>query len=269
MKKNNVMGRLICIFICFSISIVGCISKEKMKRISVGEYDMEGEFINDSIPNGLIKYYLPKTNILVASKEFVNGILNGKSTNYHESRVIQIVNFKFGSENGFGYIFDSSNSFLIQKSYYLMGKRIGPSYSYDSIGNLMSFEFKNFENEVLFSVDCNSIAGKCYSDDLEKLENLNVNESIFNNERRLRVFLYLIYPPKNEVSYQFKYFDKFEKVLDSISIPKREAQIYWEQYLSYPTDGQKLALVVNRYDSVIKKSQTMITYIEKYGNGSN
>lgn len=262
--KGSQFQELFKILLFIPLLILFSCNAEKSKRIKAGEFDMEGSFIKGVIPDGVIKYYLPNTNNLVGSKEFVNGVVNGKSVNYYNSKIIQVVNYKNGVESGFSEIYDSSGSNLRQRDFYYYGRKIGPSYGFDEERKLLFFDFKNFENKVLYSVEYNSVDRQYYSDDFEKLENLNVSESIVNNQKKLRVFFYLIYPPKAIVTYKICYMDKSENIIDSIKVSKTASDFYWEDYIDYPKADQTLALVITKYDSTSRKNQVMINYIESY-----
>jgi len=246
---------------CLIIFFVSC-NGNKTTRLKVGEFEMEGKFSNDSIPTGLVKYYKKNTDNLIATREFNNGILNGESINYYGKKVIQTINYKDGLELGFKKNFDSSSGSLINSEFFYYGKSVGPAYEFSQSGTLLNFDFRNFENETLYSVEHDSLSNKYVSDAAEKLVNLNVDEAWVNNEKKLRIFFYNIFPPKANVTYRICYFDEANNVIDSIKLPIRSEEFFWEQYVDYAKKNQKLAFIVTRYDSTTKQSQSIVTNIK-------
>jgi hypothetical protein len=246
---------------CIIIFFISC-NDNKITRIKAGEFEMEGKFLDDSIPTGLIKYYKQNNNNLIATREFNNGTLNGASINYYGKKIIQIINYKDGLEFGFKKVFDSISGSLINSEFFYYGKKIGPTYEYSQSGTLLNFDFRNFENETLYSVEYDSLSNQYISDKAEKLVNLNVDEAWVNNEKKLRIFFYNIFPPKASVNYKICYFDETNNIIDSIKTPKRIEEFFWEKYIDYAKNNQKLAFIVTRYDSTTNKSQSIINYIK-------
>lgn len=247
--------------------MIGC-NTESPKKIRAGNFEMEGIFLDDSIPDGIIKYYELSTGNLIGSKEFIKGVLNGKANNYYNSQIIQTINYKNGIESGFAELFDSSKGYLKRKDFYYYGRKVGPSFIFDNKGSLLSYDFTSFENKVVYSVERDSISEHYYSDPIESLETISVNEAIFNGEKRLRVFFYLIYPPKTRVDYEVVYLDKVENKIDSLLIPNAASNFYWEGYLKYPAMDQKAAIQIRRYDSLSNKNQIMLTFLESFQSSS-
>lgn len=256
--------RLFNITVYFILLILSSCNTDVPKRIKAGNFEMEGIFLHDSIPDGIIKYYELKTDNLVGSKEFNKGVANGKAINYHNSKIIQTVNYKNGIESGFAELFDSSKGYLKQRDFYYYGRKVGPSFVFDDKGSLLSYYFTNFENKVMYSVELDSMFGKYYSDPIESLESISVDEAIFNGEKRLRVFFYLVNPPKARVDYEIVYLDKAESKTDSLTIPNAASNFYWEGYLKYPLNDQKAAIQISRYDSLNNKSQVVLAFLENF-----
>ena len=256
------MGKFFSLLISISIILLGCKEKDQSKRIHAGEFDMEGLFIDGIVPDGPIKYYLPNSSEVVAIKEFSKGVLHGKSFNFHGSNLIQDVNYEHGVEVGFGRIYDSSTSALKQTVYYHYGRRMGPISSFDRFGKLLHYEFCNFEGDVVFSTELDSSGENYFSDDIDKLDVLSVSEILVNNKKKIQLFFYLIYPPFSNVNYSVCYLDEDDKVIRSIEASEKNEEIFWNGNLELPSKGQKLALVINKYDSLDQKTQTLITYLE-------
>jgi hypothetical protein len=239
----------------------GCNMKSN-KRIRSGLYDMEGSFLNSSTPNGQIKYYIAGTNDHVATRMFNQGVLEGRSINLYKGIIIYEVYFKSGKENGYGRIYDSLTGSLRSSEFYFYGKKIGPSYEYDRDETLLAYDFRNFQNEILFSVEYDSTTKSYLSNETDKLADIVVDEAMVDNKRKLRLFCYCIYPPKSNTEYKVCYFDANNNIIDSIKVPDRDDVFYWEEYLDYPDGDNKIAFVVKRYDSVLKKERRVVNYIK-------
>jgi hypothetical protein len=64
------------------------------------------------------------------------------------------------------------------------------------------------------------------------------------------------------VSYKICYIDEAGKVVDSIFAPNKPEDFFWQAYINYPKNNEKLAFVVTKYDSTTKRDQTILNYIE-------
>ena len=230
------------------------------KRITKGSFDLEGVFVKDSIPDGVIKYYKKNTNNLVATREFKNGLLNGPSINYHGEKKIQTLNYMDGLANGFSELYDSATGIITNREYYYNDRRIGPSFQYNLDGSLMNYQFDNFENKSLYQINYNTQEKKFISDDIDKLVNINISEDLVDNEEKLKIFFYTIYPPKQTVVYKLIYYDAYENAIDSVDI-QNSGRIFWEGFLSLPSNDQKLAFVISRFDSIGMRNQASINYL--------
>jgi hypothetical protein len=234
----------------------------KIRRIKFGEFDMEGKFSKDSIPDGIIKYYVTGTNELVATRSFDKGSLNGPSINYFGKNIIQTVDYKNGIEFGFKRNFDSSSGFIKNAEFSYYGKEIGPAFEYMPSGEVLNFDFRSFENEPLYSVEYDSASKQYLSDKTDRLVNIHVAQSLVNNEKKLKFFFYNILPPKSKVTYKIYYMDQSNNIVDSVQTPTKLEDFFWEGYVDYPGNSKRLAFIVSKYDSVTKSSQTIVNYIK-------
>jgi len=234
------------------------------KKVNKDGYDMVGSFTDDSLPNGIIKYYLPNTDTLVAMKAFNNGIAEGESVNYFRDKVIQTVRYRMGLEYGFNKIYDSTSGYLRQRNFSYFGRKVGPSYGYEPNGHLNFYDFYSLENELLFTVELDPQTNKYQSDDAEALCFVKLSEAYVNNNRKIHAFFYLIFPPLSRVEYKICYMDKKDLVTDSIIISHKDDEIFWDNYIDVPKAGLKVALVVSRFDSTTSKTRTIINYLEKF-----
>jgi antitoxin component YwqK of YwqJK toxin-antitoxin module len=236
-----------------------CKNADTHKKIRGDEFDRVGTFTDDSIPRGSIKYYTTGSDELVAIREFKEGVLNGPSINYHDGRIIQTLNFKNGLENGFANVYDTSKGFLKQQEFYFNGRQLGPSIQYDSLNSILSYEFRNFENHELFSFYLDS-RNNYVHDNYDKMISVNFNRVTKNNEKKLRLFTYLIYPPKTSVQYKIGYYNEKEQQVDSVILPKSD-DVFWEGFVDHPAPNKKPALVISIYDSLELKSHVFFNYL--------
>ena len=252
--------RKIEILLIFSLLFLGCSNRESIQIIKGEEFDREGVFINDSIPNGKIKFFLSESNVLAATREYDNGKLNGESINYYNGKIIQILYFENGYQIGLAHAFDSSTGILKQSANYYFDKQMGPNYNKENNGSLESYSFKSFDNKELFWLEYNENSKLIKYDHLEKLENFTLESVEINNQEKLRLFTYLIYPPKLRVSYKINYFNSEGVVVDSLFFNKNE--IFREEIIEYPNDNSNPAFIIDIFDSINKTEKTIITEIK-------
>lgn len=262
---NLIMHKLqsayvLLMFTLLLITAMGCKHGQGVQLIKGKEADREGVFLHDTIPTGLIKYYKPGTGELVGVRRFENGIEQGDAINYYMTRMIQKIHFTNGLQEGFDEVYDSTTGQITEKINYWHGKEIGPTYYYNSLGKIDSYEFRDFEGRIIFSASFDSASQDHPYDDFEKLYTATVHEVVQNNQSSLGIFTYLISPPHTRVNYKVSHFDHNDKEIDSFLIPSNQA-FFWEGYIKLNSDKDTPAVVITVWDSLQNKSKTYINYL--------
>ncbi|MFN0082451.1 MAG: toxin-antitoxin system YwqK family antitoxin [Ferruginibacter sp.] len=228
-------------------------------RISKGDFDLVGNFINDTIPNGLIKFY-DKYNKLAAIRNYKNGLPDGISINYFQNGFVNdSCNYLNGYQNGFNCIYDSLGN-LTKRTYYIYGKQIGPVYTYNSSNLITEYSFNNFENDILYYYSYDSNTKKEYFPNDKFLLKATTEEITSNGEDGINVFLYLIQPPHLKLNYKICHFNKMDKVVDSFNLPTNN--FYFEKFYKIPPDSLKIGILINKYDSTTKKEVVIIEQLK-------
>jgi hypothetical protein len=251
--------KLFNFFLCVVLGLAGCHPNE-VQRIKGEKFDMVGVFVKDKVPDGLIKYFKPNSDTLVSTSKYINGILNGNTVNYYRNKVVQVQLYMNGVKDGYTYIYDTTKNFLCEKDFYFKGRRIGPSYTLNEMGEVLSFDFTDFENKIVYKVSQDS-TGNYHAYKIEDLVTLNASEELDAPNDKIRVFFYLIYPPKATTTYKIAYFNKSDSIVKSINVSNRPIDLYFDELVDSPSQDQKLALVVSRYDSILQKQQSVVTYM--------
>jgi hypothetical protein len=235
-------------------------NNERQWRLLKGTtYDKEGFYINDTIPDGVINYYVPGSKDVVCKRTYTNGILNGIEISYHNRKPIQLYTYKNGVFEGDHFVFDSLTSKVIVRDYYTNGRLIGPITYYNSDGSLNSFSFKNYEHETLFSLDVDSAKKELIYDWPQKLADPKVSPVLIDNVSKHQVFIYLIRPPMIKVTYSFGRFDSHGNLFDSTLL---EGRVYWEGAFPDSDTLGRYGFSVRVYDSSINKEYRIINYLK-------
>ena len=250
-SKHIVLALTICHF------LLGCFGN-KEKTIHKGDFDLVGHFMNDTILNGAVKFY-DKSQKLVAIRTYSNDILNGYSTTYHSNgNTHDSVIFINNSEIGFNYIFDSLGH-LIYKANYFYGKQMGPVFTY-SANKIVEYSFNNFEGDILYFYSYDTATKKEYYPSDKFLIKAGTTEVSVNGKDGITIFLYIFTPPHLRLKYKICQLDFENKIVDSLIIP--QSKFYYETFYNKPGNNSKLAIVVNKYDSLTQKENVIMEYLK-------
>jgi|694.fasta_scaffold56833_4 hypothetical protein len=222
----------------------------KEKRIHIGDFDLVGNFVSDTVPNGTIKFY-DTLNKLVAIRNYTRGVLNGNSMGYYNNGNVHDSSFFiYDFKNGYDYLFDSLG-YLKYKANYFFGKQIGPVYTYDRLKNVIEYSFNNFEDDILYYYQYDTVIKKANYPDDKFLIKASTSEYIRDGQEGVKIFLYLFQPPHLKLSYKICHFNKANNVVDSFIVPMNN--FYFEKFYKLPPDSLKIGILINKYDSLSKK----------------
>jgi hypothetical protein len=220
--------------LCISVSSffqLGCNGPTEVKKMNVGSYTIEAQFLNDSVIDGEAKTYDSLNNLIEVSS-YKNGVKDGLDIEYDSSgRIKDSTYYTNGILNGPSYIFDSTGKILFGK-YNYYGLPVGHYYSY-SLGKLKRYSFFNFERNNLVL---------CEYDTLNKSRLLKfISEPILtetqNSEGRqqLNLFLYLPAPPGMKTIYKIGLENERHETRDEIAI--NHNRLFLDTLLPYPATG--------------------------------
>lgn len=221
---------------------------------------LSGSFINDTTPHGTIKTF-DSNGRSIAIENFYYGKLEGEAIYYYEKTgTIKIkTTFRGGIQSGFKYTFDSLGKLLSKANYYF-GKEIGPDILYDSIGNVSEYSFQNFENAILYYCYFEKSKNKYTYPSDTYLIHTTTELITINNKGKLYIFLYLLNPPKLSLQYRICTTDKNDSLITVKEI--LSDNFFYEYYLTLSNDQQKVAIVLDKYDSLTQKKSIIVKYLK-------
>ena len=239
--------------------------KGNNKLVRITEHNGEikvGYIINrDSLFDGKVKYYTAK-DIYYGYTNFEKGIANGPSVKYHNNgRISDSTTLKNGYINGMAFKFDTTGS-LIYKCNYFQDRVLGHNYEYDSIGNISSYYFLDFEGNLLFDQKI-SVDNKGNKDTLQfgNLLYSRINRYQKNDSIKNKLFLYLMDPPFFKVRYEIAIVSEVGKIFSSKRI--ESDQCFYEIDLTENLEnGKNEAIVYYVFNPGKQKEDLFISLIK-------
>ena len=184
---------LLCFYAC---------SPENHRRIIVNDLYAEGDIDEDTIYNGLIKFYDTSTHILVSFAHYKNDSLHGLREDYYPSGVLESkIYYENDEPHGFAEFFNLDGK-LQQKQYAYYGLKVGPVITFKN-GNPATYSFNSFENVTLINFAYDTIQNKRIdriSDEFFFFDLITHNDAE-SSDSIIELFIYLPDPP----GFDFKY----------------------------------------------------------------
>jgi uncharacterized FlgJ-related protein len=185
------------IILIIFIGILGCNSNKARSNV-IGENIVEGIVSQDTVFNGLIKYYNKNTKKLTAEAEYINGQKNGEYKQFNENGSLSVdLFYKNDMENGIAKIYDDKG-YIVSEDFYYYGLRSGNALHFkDNL--LKSYSFYSLENTELMHFEYDSLRVKQLPDLITNFffysssKHLNRFDDTMSN--RTEYFLYTPNPP--------------------------------------------------------------------------
>jgi hypothetical protein len=247
LKRSMVFYCVICIFSCTN-------TNTNYKKVTKGNFIVEGNFINDSVMNGMMNYYDIKNNKLTTQSYYQNGEKNGISINYYSNgKVYDSVFYSHGLEDGFHYIFDSLGN-ISYIDYYSKGHNFGPEFYYLN-GRISEYYFNTFEKSSFYSVFYDSL-GKV-SKESHNLNFVNPYSVEIDGKPALGVFAYFLNPPHINISYSL--YLKDSVLSKDILIQKFDNSKVYVDTVLYLSNAISYYYKTEYFDSTNNKRKIIIT----------
>lgn len=230
--------------------------KEQKKDSTV----LSGTFIYDSIPHGIVKTY-NFNNRIISIENYRYGVLEGEAKYFYEQNgIIKVkTNFESGMQSGFKYTYNSTGK-LLSKTNYFFGKGIGPYMSFDTSGNIFEYTFLNFENDMLYFCSFDK-KNNAYTYPSEAyLIKATTEPRLVDGKNMLYIFLYLLNPPKLKLEYRICSTDENDSLITLKQVFSNN--FYYEYYFTLKNADQKVAIVLDKYDSLTQKKSVIIKYLK-------
>lgn len=251
----KIAASLVCLFSCTNTNLV------QFKKVKKGLNTLSGKYINDTIPHGIIETFDALGHI-VSKENYKYGVLDGEAVYYYKERgTIKVkANFVNGLQAGMKYAYDSSGNLINAVNYYF-DKEIGSDFSYDSLGMITEYSFQNFETDMLYYCYFDNKSKKyVYPSDAYLIKAKTQIVLINNKDEMLSIFLYLLNPPKLRLEYRICVSNEKDSLLTVKQAPSDN--FYYEYSLRLRDNKQKVAIVLDRYDSALQKKMIIIKYLK-------
>ena len=243
------------VFFCFLLS--ACKEKKIIRKRIDGKNIIEAKFINDSVIDGVAKFYDLQGNLKVRGT-YLNGKRNGPTLIFYENRKIKdSLNYDSDLLNGKSFKYDSTGLLLFTLSYYY-GIEVGDHPFYTRSGT-KNYYFTNFEKEILV---------KCRYDSLGRCDSFYFNAypiitDFFtdDNVRSFRIFFYFPHPPDFEAKYTIGLINENgikqnEIILNSnrifLDTTLSKPQKMWHYFVSIDYKNVSTDSIVNMYYKEVK-----------------
>ena len=228
-------------------------SNSSTETIRRGDTIIKGDIINDSLFNDTMLYYVDSE--LVASRVFKNGKEDGISVDYHDNKKPRkITSFSNGLKSGVNTYYDSSGV-AIYSDFYYYDLTVGPILYYNKSGDPKRYFFSNLQDETILHVNYENWTG--IASIVESCIKYSVNTIKYDTLKKLRVFIYLMEPPK----LSFKYSICKRKVgssEDMIALENITSNLPFTSIeLPVLTTGEQYLIKLQVYDSILKRKSVI------------
>ena len=231
------------LLIAFVLILLSCSTNPNHSRKKVEGFWVESNFVDDSVFNGLTKFYNDKY-VLQQTEYYLHGIKNGPSLSYHSNgKVYDSVNYINGFKKGYRFVYDSSGQ-LGRKQYYFMDRELGPNIFLH--GNVItSYDFTDFDGHALYSYVSVSLDSQIRrKGELFKwVPYQKYDGDSLNNY----VFVYLIRPPKVSITYELVARD-FENKESRVALLTND--VFADTLVSAKEDKRKFFIKADVFDSL-------------------
>ena len=223
--------------------MASCNHDRKTELKSQGKYLVEANFVNDTIIDGPAKYYLDGKLAFITN--YKNGIKHGPSINFHSNgKVYDSINFIYGRESGYHYVYDSSGK-LGYIDFYFSGHQFGPQTFYEN-NRISSFYFTTFEKFSVYEELYDSKGRP--SNTKGNLVNVFPYEVYSDGKLASGLFSYFIHPPHPKVEYALIL--KESGSTKEILLKEFERNlVFVDTVLPRTKDGSNYFMKVSIYDS--------------------
>lgn len=206
---------------CFIIVIiVSCNNTgESHTRKLIGDKYIESKFINDTMYDGLTKYY-SLSNVLESAIEFNKGIKSGYSINYYPSGIVHdSMTFINGLAHGYHFVYDSMGN-LEYKDYFYQGRKVGGLYFYKE-GKIVEYDFVSFDGKLLYKAKYDEMGS--IKEFGGEIITLNRSAKHSGDKEEDILFLYIPNPPSILIEYSIYVYDSVnQKKQNFKSIPQTQ-----------------------------------------------
>jgi antitoxin component YwqK of YwqJK toxin-antitoxin module len=187
-------------FLLLVIITLGCnAGNRQFKRKEIGGEIVEANFLNDTLIDGVAKYYDKESSTLVRKVCYRQGQKDGLSVIYRENgSIYDSLNYSNNILNGPRYIFDDSGRLSFGQNYY-HGVSIGGQYFFNK-GVAKRYVYSDFEKKQLYEVLYDSV-GAPYKYGGEIINANLYKVTVDGDSTFFGIFVCLLRPPNISINY--------------------------------------------------------------------
>lgn len=219
-EKGKYFSDKVCIAVIFYITAFsGCLDASKptnviKSKIIDGNLEVSGVFKEDSIYDGIMTFTDLRNNTVLSKTTFKEGVRNGISTEYYRNGKVKLLaSYVNGEITGEAEYFDSLG-FINYSQDYFYGIPVGGQVLY-SLGLVNRYNYFNFEGELIFTLNYDSIKGAKIVDlspevfQFKIFDKMPISE-LNGNDTYIRI--YELKPPKYLFEYSIIEIDSLNSV---------------------------------------------------------
>jgi antitoxin component YwqK of YwqJK toxin-antitoxin module len=249
----------------FSVLFLIACNNNKERILSINDtINAQGHFIieRDTIYQGLIKFYDKRNGKLIQQANYLNGIEDGKRTDYYKNgEIAAVTDYSHGHINGESKAYDENGRLTLLMNFYY-DLQVGPVMTYAN-DSLVAYSFHSFEGEPLMFLEYDSLIYKPITKmvtDFFFFKKRNLIE-VFDygvKEQKSEYFVYTPHPPKYNFRYSLVIIDdnyKEEKTIQSLNNKTSWSNFSLTESLE-STNHYALKLLI--FDSIVGGDITML-----------
>jgi hypothetical protein len=197
--------------------MITCCKSDKFRSVIIGDVKAFGDIDKDTTFNGLIIFSDIHTGRIVRECNYLNGVIHGEDREYYDNGQLSLrCDYDYGKQNGSLFIYDKDGK-IVQNNYFFYDIRVGNNTEYKN-GILSNYNFYSLENNILFSLNYDSLKHKRITDLQSNYFFYHFNQySDFSSEggnpEKRELFVYTPSPPRFKFEYSLVAIDSTYKVL--------------------------------------------------------
>ncbi len=235
------------------------------RTITVGGHLVIGNISNDTVYNGLIKFFDKKTYKLLEEGTYLNGIKNGVFKRFNSNGTLSSeFTYRDDNENGIANIYNEFGK-IYSSDYYYYGLRCGNSVKYQG-GKLKSYSFFSLDNSRLMHFEYDSIMGRHLNNIVDNFYFYSVSQysnRVQDSSTNLEIFLYTPNPPMQEFNYSLVKVDKKYNVTTTLeNFDKAKPWSKFSIVNKFDTLNGSFAIKLRIIDTINKNNITLFKILK-------
>lgn len=213
----------------------------------------EGNFINDTILNGVVKFFDSASQRYIGYSNYYYGQQIGPHIEIDFNGRFDSIFYQRPIKSGYEYMFDSNKN-IVYKAFIYDDRVVGPVFNYDKSGKDPHVYFYNFEGKIIY---------ESYTDETGRYEKgspiyFTLSDKLINGLNQTSLFLYLIPQPDQSSYYELVVMNDKKQIVKSNKL--LSSKFYIEILLESIQPMEHYALIYH-YSSNQQKDKIVIQEI--------